>query len=141
MKPLMPPPQRRQPLPKQRPKPSSDDAEAPARIKALVESPTYRAADHDPDFLARADMRGTRLLLDYAKPQQLLVEADVAHTMVVFDSTRIPVSGVAQRNCDALGAALAARPDDSALHRRFDIAQRVLAKTRYYDMAREFGRL
>lgn len=132
MKPPMPPHQRR---------PSSDDPEAPARIKALVESPTYRAADHDPDFLARADMRGTRLLLDYAKPQQLLVEADVAHTIVVFGSTRIPEPVVAQRTCDALGAALAARPDDSVLRQRFDIAQRILAKTRYYDIAREFGRL
>ena len=86
-------------------------------------------------------MRGTRLMLDYAKPQQLMVETDVAHTIVVFGSTRIPEPSAAQHNCDALAAALAARPDDPVLRQRLEIARRVAAKSRYYDEAREFGRL
>ena len=47
-----PPPagKRRQPLPDQRPNPSSDDPEALAKIKAIADSPTYRQADRDLDF-------------------------------------------------------------------------------------------
>ena len=71
--------QRRQPLPQQRPKPASEDAEAPLKIEAILGNPSYREADRDPDFLSRADMRGVRLMLDYQKPHTLLVEHDVAH--------------------------------------------------------------
>ncbi len=133
--------QRRQPLPEHRPKPGAEDPAAPAQIKTIVASPSYRAADRDPDFLSRDDMRGVRLLLDYQKPQTLLAEHDVAHTIVVFGSTRIPEPATARRNCDALATALAARPDDARLKERLEIARRVLGKTRYYDMAREFGHL
>jgi len=133
--------QRRQPLPEHQPKPSAEDPDAPAKIKAIVASPSYREADQDPDFLARGDMRGVRLLLDYQKPQTLLAEHDVAHTIVVFGSTRIPELAAARRNCEALAAALDDRPDDARLKERLEIARRILAKTRYYDMARDLGRL
>jgi uncharacterized protein (TIGR00730 family) len=133
--------QRQQSLPEHRPKPGSEDPDAPAKIKTIVASPSYREADQDPAFLARGDMRGVRLLLDYQKPQTLLAEHDVAHTIVVFGSTRIPEPATARRNCDALATALAARPDDARLKERLEIARRVLGKTRYYDMARDFGRL
>src|SRR5205814_5858270 len=93
-----PPPaeKRRQPLPERQPNPGSEDPEAPAKTSAIIESPSYRRADRDPDFLQRADMRGLRLMLDYLKPQTLLNEHDVAHTIVVFGSTRIPEPAAAQ---------------------------------------------
>jgi uncharacterized protein (TIGR00730 family) len=141
MKQPTPTSQRRQPLPEHRPKPSSEDPAAPLKIKTLVENPSYREADRDPDFLARADMRGVRLMLDYQKPQMLLADHDVAHTIVVFGSTRIPEPSAARRNREALAAALAARPNDAALDKRLAIARRIEAKSRYYDVAREFGRL
>ncbi len=133
--------QRRQPLPHQHPKSPTEDAEAPAKIQAIIDSASYRAADRDPDFLRRGDMRGIRLMLDYLKPQTLLSEHNVAHTIVVFGSTRIPEPAAAQRGCDALVAAHAAHPDNEALSRRLEIARRVLAKSHYYEIAREFGRL
>jgi hypothetical protein len=141
MKRPIPTQQRRQPLPEHRPKSSSDEPDAPVRIKTLVENPSYREADRDADFLSRADMRGVRLLLDYQKPQTLLADSDVAHTIVVFGSTRIPEPQAARRNREALSAALAARPHDAALDKRLAIARRIEAKSRYYDVAREFGRL
>ena len=52
--------QRQQPLPEKRPKPGAEDPDAPAKIKTIVASPSYREADQDPDFLARDDMRGVR---------------------------------------------------------------------------------
>jgi hypothetical protein len=133
--------QRRQPLPEHRPKPGYEDPDAPAKVNAIIESPSYRTADRDPDFLQRADMRGIRLLVDYLKPQALLLEHDVAHTIVVFGGTRIPEPATVRRNCEALNAALARRPDDDGLGRQLEIARRVLAKSCYYKIAREFGRL
>src|SRR5215469_8681104 len=44
---------RRIPLPSQQPKPHAEDPDAPARLRAILESPTYRQADQDTDFLAR----------------------------------------------------------------------------------------
>ncbi|HEV2187538.1 MAG TPA: TIGR00730 family Rossman fold protein [Stellaceae bacterium] len=141
MKQPLPPTHRRKPLPEHRPKPGSEDADAPARIVAIVENPSYREADQDPDFLRRADMRGVRLGLDYEKPEQLLAEHDVAHCIVVFGSTRIPEPDAARRNRETLAAATAGRPDDPALAQRLAIAQRIEARSRYYEIAREFGRL
>ncbi len=141
MKQRPPSSQRHSPLPEHRPKPSSEDPEAPAKIKALMESAAFREADDDPDFLRRDDMRGLRLMLDYLKPQRLLAERDVAHTIVVFGSTRISEPRAARRNREALAAALSARPDDYVLRDRLAIAQRVEEKSRYYDVASDFGRL
>src|SRR5438874_1737995 len=138
-----PPPaeKRRQPLPQHRPKPGSDDPEAPAKTRAVITSPSYRRADRDPDFLQRGDMRGLRLMLDYLKPQTLLNEHDVAHTIVVFGSTRIPEPAVAKQATAGLTKTLAAAPKDAELKRRLDIARRIEVKSQYYDVARQFGRL
>ena len=137
-----PPPaeQRRQPLPERQPKLGSEDREAPAKTTAIIENPSYRRADRDPDFLQRADMRGVRLMLDYLKPQTLLNEHDVAHTIVVFGSTRIPEPAAARATAE-LTNALAAKPIDPEMRQRLAIARRIEAKSRYYDVARQFGRL
>ena len=137
-----PPSEKRQrPLPDRRPNPSADDPAAPARIEAVIASPSYRRSDRDPDFLQRADMRGVRLMLDYLKPQTLLTEHDVAHTIVVFGGTRIPEPAVAHRAVAELAAAATASPQDADLQRRLEIARQVAINSRYYEVARQFGRL
>jgi len=133
--------QRRQPLPERQPKPGSEDPAAPAKTTAIIDSPSYSRADRDPDFLQRTDMRGVRLMLDYLKPQTLLNEHDVAHTIVVFGSTRIPEPAAAARATAELTEALAAKPIDPETRQRLAIARRIEAKSRYYDIARQFGRL
>lgn len=133
--------ERRQPLPEHRPKPDAEDPQAPANLRAILDNPSYRQADQDLDFLRRDDMRGIRLLLDYLKPQTLLNEQDVAHTIVVFGSTRIAEPAAARRDVESLSAALAAGTDDAALRSRLRVARRILAKSAYYDIARAFGRL
>src|SRR2546423_5325129 len=129
MKQPSPSDQRRQPLPERQPKPGSEDPEAPAKPWAFIDNPSYRRADRDPDFLQRADMRGVRLMLDYLKPQTLLNEHEIAHTIVVFGSTRIPEPAVATRAAAALTDALAANPKDAELKQRLDIARRIEAQS------------
>jgi uncharacterized protein (TIGR00730 family) len=135
------PHKRREALPWHKPKPSHEDPEAPARLKAILESPSYLQADQDVDFLNRDDTRGLRLQLDYLKPEFLLEEHGIKHTIVVFGSTRIPEESAARRRVDELKAALDCNPKDAELQRRLAVAERILAKSRYYDVAREFGQL
>jgi uncharacterized protein (TIGR00730 family) len=135
------PVRRRQPLPGQWPKSPTEDPGAPERIRAILESPGYRLAEKDPDFFARDDARGLRLQTEYLKAELLLREHGIRDTVVVFGSTRIPEAAVARRHVEALRAALEGSPGDAAAARRLAVAERILAKSRYYDEARAFGRL
>jgi hypothetical protein len=135
------PHRRRQPLPWHQPKPVEEDPGALARVQAILKAPGYRLADQDTDFLRRDDVRGVRLQMDYLKAELLLTEHHVQHTIVVFGSTRICEPAAACRKVDALRAAMAADIDNLELARRLAIAERILAKSHYYEVAREFGRL
>lgn len=135
------PHQRREPLPWQRPKDVADDPQALQRVQAIVESPSYRQADEDLAFLQGEDARGVRLQLDYFKADQLLRAHGVERTVVVFGSTRTREPAAARRVLQALHAALAQRPDDAQLQRRLATAVRIEARSRYYETARELGRL
>jgi len=143
--PKIPPPAhprtRREPLPWHKPKPVEDDPEATQRLAALLASPSYREADEDVDFLNRDDVRGPRLQIDYLKAELLLKEHQIGHTIVVFGSTRIPEPSAAQRQVTQLRAALGRNGQDQELRRRLAVAERVLAKSRYYEVAREFGQI
>ncbi len=132
---------RQTPLPTDRPKPAEEDPQAPRRLQAILASPSYRPADDDPDFLARNDVRGIRLHLDYLKPELLLRQAAIEHTIVVFGSTRIAEPAAARQKVEDLRAELDADSGNPALARALAVAERVAAKSRYYDVAREFGRL
>ena len=139
-----PPPhpiQRREPLPSQQPKPTVDDPEADKRIKAILASPSYRLAEEDVAFLNSDEVRGPRLQLDYLKPELMMEQRAVRQTIVVFGSTRIPEPAASKRRLAALRAEQAGDPAGSDLARRIAVAERLLAKSYYYDVAREFGRL
>jgi len=132
---------RDQPLPWARPKPPEEDPDAPARVQAILASPTYRPSDDDAAFLAMDELRGVRLELDYTKPELHLQEHGVEHTVVVFGSTRICEPGAAARRVADLEEAVTAAPGDADLARQLAVARRIHDKSRYYDVAREFGRL
>ena len=132
---------RREPLPWEEPKSALDDPGAPERVRTLLASPTYRQADKDLEFLDSDDTRGVRLLIDYLKPELTLRQRGVEHTIVVFGSTRIREPAAAERRVRRLEEQLEATPDDQELTRRLEIARRLREKSRYYDVARELGRL
>lgn len=141
----VPPPaeahRRREPLPWQHPKPSEEDPDAPRRLQAILESPSYLQADRDVDFLNLDETRGVRLQIDYQKPEQFLRAHGVAHTIVVFGSTRIPEPVAARARVAALESELASDRGNAELERRLAVAQRMLAKCHYYQVARDFGAL
>jgi uncharacterized protein (TIGR00730 family) len=58
-----------------------------------MNSPSYRLAVLDQDFLLDDSMRGVRFLLEFAKADQILRAAHVRSTLVVFGSARVREDG------------------------------------------------
>jgi len=139
--PVAHPVSRREPLPWQTPKHPAEDPDALARTKAIIENASYRRADLDNDFLSGHSVRGLRLQIDYLKPEHLLEQHGIRNTIVVFGSTRICEPAAARRRVDTLRAALKDDPADQELAHRLAVAERILTKSHYYEVAREFARL
>ncbi len=110
-------------------------------VRKIMASPTYKRADLDLDFLSKDELRPSRLQLEFLKPELALEETGVKYTIVVFGGTRIVEAKVAQHDLEMAQEALRENPKDEDLQRKVKVAKRVLAKSRYYDVAREFGRI
>ena len=112
--------------------PASEEAETArhATSSPQTEDPAYRLAFQDMDFLLREDLRPVRFQLELLKPELLLDEANIASTFVFYGSARIPEPSKA----DALIQAAATD------HQR-SIAERLKAKSKYYDEARKLARM
>ena len=80
---------RKEPLPWYKPKPFDEHSECPNKIQAILDSASYTPAVEDVEFLNSDATRSVRLQLDYLKPEGVLREHGVQHTIVVFGSTRI----------------------------------------------------
>jgi hypothetical protein len=117
------------------------DPDALRRVRNILQSPAYRRADRDVDFLDEDDTRGVRLQLDYLKTEFNLRRKGIVQTIVVFGSTRIPDPVEAKKRFDELYAAQQKKPDDAELVEELQIAERVLAKSSYYTVAMEFAAL
>ncbi len=130
---------RKEPLPWQSPKSSNEDPDCPSKLQAILNSPSYVLATEDADFLNGDDARGVRLQLDYLKPDRLLKQHGIKHTIVVFGSTRIVEPSVAQKKVDTIREALLAQPDNKELQKRLMVAERILHKSHYYNVARQFS--
>ena len=136
-----PPPERKQPLPLSAPKPREEDPDAPERIRRIMENPSYRRADQDLDLLKRDELRPTRLQLEFLKPELIFEEFGIRGTIVVFGGTRIIEPAAAKLKVERARKSLAEHPRIPELEHRLEVAERLLAKSRYYDVAREFGRI
>jgi len=128
-------------LPGQKPKAAEDDSRAPEALRRILQSPSYREADRDLDFLQGDATRGIRLQLDFLKTESVLEERRVAHTIVVFGSTRIREPKAARRAVDSAAKALLANPTDENLQRRLEISRTIAEKSRHYEIARRFGQI
>jgi len=132
------PSRHKKPLPWESPKSKKEDPESHKRIKEIMSNKNYILADRDIAFLRRDEMRPIRLELDYVKAELLLKENGVKHTVVVFGSTRIVERSEAKRDLEKLKQKIAVGKD-GGLKKELMAAKSILAKSKYYDMAREFG--
>ncbi|MEQ1547820.1 MAG: LOG family protein [Chakrabartia sp.] len=103
---------------------SQDAATAKKGIHTLqTESPSYKLAFQDDEFLLREDLRPVRFQLELLKPELLLDEAKIASTFVFYGSARIPEPGVKSDN-----------PNPA-------IAARLEANSKYYEESRKLARI
>src|SRR5688572_16081960 len=135
------PAQRTEPLPDTLPKAPADDPSALERTELLLRSPSYRLAEEDTGFLQRGELRPERLELEYLKAELLLREQHVDSTIVLYGGTRMAERAAAEREVARLRALATGAPGDAAVARQLARAERLLAKSHYYDVAREFARI
>lgn len=113
-------------------RPAQEEAESANTASGTpqTEHPAYRLAFQDMDFLLREDLRPVRFQLELLKPQLILDAANIASTFVVYGSARIPEPSKAQALLE-----LADTPQQKK------IAERLIEKSKYYDVARELARI
>ncbi|PMS14743.1 cytochrome D ubiquinol oxidase subunit II [Trinickia dabaoshanensis] len=119
----------------------ADDAQASERVDKLIASASYRQADEDRAFLMRPEMCGVRLQLDFWKTEESLLRHGIEHTVVVYGSTRLVEPRAARQRLELAQRSLAEAPSDVGRARAVDAAKRLLDKSRFYSIARRFGRL
>ena len=117
------------------------ELQAHARQGNPLEPDAYRLAFADPEFLLRRETRGVRMQLEMLKPEISQYEQGIENTVVVFGSARFPDPDQAADALQAAVANLASQPGDSAAQNALGVAQRKVRNARYYEQAREFGRL
>jgi uncharacterized protein (TIGR00730 family) len=108
---------------------------------AQSQSPSYRLAYDDFDFMMRDELRPVRLQLELLKPELTQIEENIQSTIVIFGSARISDKDTALKSLQQLEELLTADPNNSDLKFQRTIAQRLLAKSYYYDEARKLGSL
>jgi uncharacterized protein (TIGR00730 family) len=112
-----------------------------ANREAILRSPSYRLAEYDVDFLKRKENRPLRMQLELLKTETLLREHQIDSTVVVFGGTQIVPREQAEAVLREAQLNAQKAPHDPALARAVKRAERILAKSRFYDEAREFSKL
>ncbi len=109
--------------------------------KTPEESPSYIPAHRDTDFLQREELRSIRVGLELLKTELIQREQGIRSTIVVFGSARLQEQAIAKQALHVAEVEAAQAPQDPMRRQRVMIAQRQLALSKYYDIAREFSRL
>jgi uncharacterized protein (TIGR00730 family) len=112
--------------------PAREDAEVANNPTEAPQTqhPAYRLAFQDMDFLLREDLRPVRFQLELLKPEVLLDEAGIESTFVFYGSARIPEPEKAE-----------ALIETAATDYQRTVAERLKAKSKYYDEARRLARM
>ncbi len=121
--------------------PVPEEPAARENLKKILSSPSYVRAEEDVAFLARKELRGVRLQLELDKVETLMREENIRSTVVVYGSTRIRDRAAADRRVAAAEERVRAHPEDPVARRTLETARRLLQRSRYYEEAREFGRI
>jgi uncharacterized protein (TIGR00730 family) len=118
-----------------------EEQQRKAKLQTILQSPSYRLAYEDVEFLEDPALRPMRVLLELVKPELAFQRLNINSTIVVFGSTRVIEAEAARAQLDRARAWLAEAPDDLGRRRAVARAERIAAKARYYDEARRFAAL
>lgn len=130
-------------------KPAKPFRSAKTEVKKLISKTKAGKKGHtalslaftDTDFLLRKELRPIRLMLELMKPETLQREEHIESTIVVFGSARIPEPKIAKANVAAAQRELQAHPKNLNALENLKIAERIQAKSFYYDEAKKFAHI
>jgi uncharacterized protein (TIGR00730 family) len=123
---------------------AADDAKTARLTPAItpqIASPSYRLAFDDDDFLLREELRPVRLLLELSKPEMILAEHHIRHTVVIFGSARTLSRAEAEALVHGAEQNLQQDPASTQLRELLAQAKRLLRQAKNYEIARELGRM
>ncbi|QCT94753.1 TIGR00730 family Rossman fold protein [Caminibacter mediatlanticus TB-2] len=127
-------------LPWQKPKSKEEEPKVDELLQKIFNSPSYKLAIEDKDFLLSDEARGVRLQLDYLKPEIIMKKFGIKNTIVVFGSARVKENNTALKELEKIKKELEKKPSKELL-KKLRIAESMVEKSIYYEEAREFGRL
>jgi uncharacterized protein (TIGR00730 family) len=110
-------------------------------VMTLRRSKAYRKAYLDPEFLSSDAMRPVRLQLELQKPEMTLSEHGVKSTVVVFGSARSWDKPQSEARLAEVRAMLRKDPKNPVLKSKLASVEGLKKSVKYYDVARDFGRL
>ena len=111
------------------------------RESEQCQSSSYRLAYQDAEFLLRDELRPVRLQLELLKPELIQQEGEIESTIVIFGSARIPDPETATQRLTTLKKRTKGKEKDPETLRKLEIAKRAVENSKYYNEARELGRL
>lgn len=110
-------------------------------LKELQDTPTFRLAFADSDFLLRRETRGIRVQLELLKPELTLQKYGIHSTVVVFGGARLLSKEDAEKRLKNAQADLETNPNDPELQSQLNRAKHFIKNADYYEDARQLGRL
>ena len=110
-------------------------------VSPQTKSDSYKLAFDDPQFLLRDELRGVRLQLEIMKPDMIQQEHGIHSTIVIFGGTRIPDPETAAKRLQEEEMQAQRQPLNEMADLRVNCAKRVLAKSHYYEEAKELARM
>lgn len=123
---------------------AADDVERAKQTESsnqLMDSPSYRLAYDDHEFLLRDEMRPVRLMLELSKPELALNEHGIENTVVIFGSARTLDPKAAEQHLLQARQRLQQQPDNAALKQQCRTAEARLRQAGYYQQSRVLGQL
>lgn len=124
--------------------PSAQEDAAIARPQVSTpqtESPAYRLAFLDDDFILKPELRPVRLQLELLKPELLMQTNNIDSTVVIFGSARLLDEQTAAENLKKAEELARQSPNDPAMTALLEKARRAMTGSRYYEEARKLAAL
>jgi len=118
-----------------------DSSDHTSPLRPDTAPPSYVLAHKDTEFLERDELRPIRIGLELLKPELIQREEGIQSTIVVFGSARLQDPDTMAQALHKAEEEAARSPDDPVIRQQLAIARRQLALSKYYDVARDFGRL
>jgi uncharacterized protein (TIGR00730 family) len=118
-----------------------DSSDHTSLVHPDTTSSSYILAHKDQEFLERDELRPIRIGLELLKPELIQREENIQSTIVVFGSARLHEPAAAKQALHEAEAEAARMPNDPRCRQAVAIAKRKLELAKYYDVAREFGRI